>query len=74
MNDLIIYKTYPARETFDVDGSAEKLCKAIGERAVYFESSQDLQNYLNKNVSSENLLLILGAGDVYDIVKGFVSN
>jgi UDP-N-acetylmuramate--alanine ligase len=63
INDLVIYKTYPAREKFDAEGSAETLAKRVG--CLYAENAYVLRTWIKKTVREGDMLLFLGAGDVY---------
>jgi len=67
--EVMIYKTYPAREIFDLEGSAEVLAKKIGENAIYFDNIESVKKHLHKTLESCDLLLVLGAGDIYNDIK-----
>lgn len=72
--NLVIYKTYPARESFDAEGSAHKLymeLSATGKKVRYAESPEELFSFLEKDIKSERFLFF-GAGDIYDMAKTFV--
>lgn len=71
-HDLIIYKTYPAREKFDYSGSAYSLYKAIKKikaNTFYAKNDKELLSIIIRLKSTKQNLLILGAGDLYDIIK-----
>lgn len=64
IKNLMIYKTYPARESFDVEGSAERLVQAVGG-CLYSENVYVLKTWLKKTVQEGDIVLFLGAGDIY---------
>ena len=63
IENLMIYKTYPAREKFDGEGSAETLARNVG--SLYAENIYVLKTWLKKTVREGDVVLFLGAGDVY---------
>ena len=65
---LYIFKTYAARENYDRSGSAELLAENL-PHAKYYENFEKLSNELKKNVRKKDVLLVLGAGDIYDGFK-----
>lgn len=68
---VIIYKTYPAREEFDKDGSAYSLYLEVAKNKKnvhYAESSEELFALLKKFSFAERVFFF-GAGDVYEIAK-----
>lgn len=66
--NLLIYKTYAARERYDEEGSAYTLHKRI-KNSLYAESIGELNTYLKCNAKSGDILLFLGAGDIYYLVE-----
>ena len=60
---LMIYKTFPAREKYDGEGSAETLAQSVG--SLYSENIYTLKTWLKKTVREGDVVLFLGAGDVY---------
>jgi len=74
VDSLIIYKTYAAREDFDVDGSAEKLYENLKKEGCDCNYVYDIEN-LNALLSSlkgYDKALVLGAGDIYEIFNDCV--
>ena len=73
IKDLVIYATYPAREKFDGDGDAYTLYKKLqlaGKKDVYFcQDKKALENKFWYFIDKYSLGLVLGAGDIFDIVK-----
>ena len=64
----IIYKTYAAREAFDHAGSAYTLVSRVPE-AAYVQSPEQLKRRLLAEIEPNDLILVLGAGDIYTNVK-----
>ncbi len=69
---LIIFKTYPAREKYDKKGSAKTLAEEVAKKGVckclYAHTTTQLFNLIKEEKSCKRIL-VLGAGDLYDIVK-----
>ena len=63
IENLAVYKTYPAREKFDEEGSAETLSQRVG--SLYMENVYVLRTWLKKTVRDGDMVLFLGAGDIY---------
>ena len=67
-DELAIFKTYPAREKYIVGGSAKELFNEISHKnKTYLENRKAIKNYI-ENINT-HCVLVLGAGDIYDIVK-----
>ena len=73
VEEAIIYKTYPARERYCYEGSAEALFKALDNANEYCDHPEKIKKYLHQRVESGDTVLVLGAGDIYDIVKWAIS-
>lgn len=58
---------YAAREVNTVGISSEKLCRAIGDKARYIESFDGIAEELFKNAKKGDVIITMGAGDVYQI-------
>ncbi len=75
---VAIYKTYPAREQFDKLGDGktlyENLLKNDKNRAFYIENEQELAVFLKMISKKYKRIIVLGAGDIYDIVKRIKEN
>ena len=67
VDELMVYKTFPAREPYDAEGSAERLSKRIG--SLYAENAYVLKTWLKMTVREGDLVLFLGAGDVYYVAQ-----
>jgi UDP-N-acetylmuramate-alanine ligase len=68
IENLAIYKTYPAREYFDSDGSAKTLADNVGG-CLYFEHIRELKSWIKRTAKSGDTILFLGAGDIYFIAE-----
>lgn len=72
---LIIFKTYSAREKYKSKGSAKSLFKNINcKDKIYVGFDYMLKKKLNKMVSNFDVVLVLGAGDIYNRVKKVIIN
>ena len=67
IKNLMIYKTYPAREKYDEEGSAQFLSQMVG--CLYSENVFTLKTWLKKTVREGDSVLFLGAGDIYYIAQ-----
>ncbi len=68
--EICFFKTYPAREPYDEKGCEKVIfngCKNLNKRVFYDENK--LFSYLNHNAKNFDVILVLGAGDLYDIIK-----
>lgn len=67
---VIITDIYAAREKDTGEIHSTHLVEAInnlGQKAVYISSFKDIDRYLRENLQEGDLMLTLGAGDVYKI-------
>ena len=64
VDNLMIYKTYAAREKYDGEGSAAALSRAVGN-CLYSENIYVLRTWLKKTLKEGDTVLFLGAGDIY---------
>lgn len=71
--NLIVYSTYPAREEYDAKGSAY-LLKTQLPCALYADTPERLFSLLRKRTKDGDVVLFLGAGNLYDIVKKEIKN
>lgn len=68
---LIVYKTYAARESYDCEGSAEQLAKAL-PNGSYIDDEKILQSAFNRLIDEDNTIIALGAGDIYNLILRFL--
>lgn len=67
---IAIFPTYPAREKADIKGDEKALFKAISnQNKIALNTKEELRVFLKNNAKYYDIVLILGAGDIYDIVK-----
>lgn len=69
---LLIYKTYPAREQKIDGGDAKDLFKVVKikqENKYFIESKYKLKSIVYDNLKNIDCILILGAGNIYNIAK-----
>ena len=75
---LIIYKTFPARESFCPSGSAKTLYKNLQEKGLdkvyYANTKKQIIRIIDKFNLCFDKVLFLGAGDIYDLAKSLVQN
>ena len=65
---LVVYKTFPARESFDAEGDGKRLAEMVGN-CLYVDSAVSLRAWLNSTISEGDFVLFLGAGDIYYLAK-----
>ena len=67
INNLLIYKTYAAREYYDDAGSALTLSQSL-KKSRYGDDEKDIIEFIKKAQKGDKILF-LGAGDIYFIAK-----
>lgn len=70
IKNLLIYKTFAAREYFDAEGSALTLSNAI-RGSVYADSPEDIKQFL-RGAGEGDKIFVLGAGDISFIVRQLI--
>ena len=73
VENLALFKTFSARESYKAGGSAFDLHKEISG-SKYFESLDLACEYYEKTLTKNDLLLVLGAGDIYYLFKEKLTN
>lgn len=68
LENLVIYKTFPAREYYDEASSALTLSRSL-PNALYIESVREMEIYLRCSLSAGDTVLFLGAGDIYHVAE-----
>ncbi|MBQ0109852.1 MAG: UDP-N-acetylmuramate--L-alanine ligase [Clostridiales bacterium] len=66
---LILCPLYAAREACGDEVSSEKLAKEIG--AEYYETFDEIKKRLSAIAEEGDLILIMGAGDIYKLANSF---
>ena len=69
-DEVVLAKIYPARETDDLGISSADLAaelEALGKKAHYFETFDEIENFLLEKLVPGELLITMGAGDVVKI-------
>lgn len=67
---VVLAKIYASRETDTLGISSADLrdrIKALGKECYYFETFEEIEKFLLKNCINGDLLITMGAGDVYKI-------
>jgi len=64
---VFLVDIYAARELDTLGVSSALLAEAIGERAVYADSFRSAADLLRKTLREGDALVVMGAGNVYDI-------
>lgn len=70
VGNLLIYRTYAAREYFDDSGSALTLANSV-KKSRYGDTAQDIISFISR-AEEGDAILFLGAGDIYDIANKIV--
>lgn len=76
IDEIIITHIFPAREPFDPTITSEMLTDKIrenGKKVSYIENFSDIAKFIDENCSEGDLVLTVGAGDVYQIGEEFLS-
>ena len=60
---LILCPLYAARDSVGTEVSSELLSKSI-DGSLYFETFEEIKNYLRSELKNGDLLMIMGAGDI----------
>jgi len=77
--NLIIAPIYAARETNKWDISGQDLVDDINSinknsKAVYYDNFDDIVDFLNNNIKAGDIVMTMGAGDVYKIGDRLINN
>ena len=72
LNNLLIYKTFAAREYYDDAGSALTLSQSI-KKSRYGDDAGDITGFISK-AGEKDMVLFLGAGDIYSTAKKCVGS
>ena len=72
LKNLLIYRTFAAREYFDDEGSALTLSQSV-KRSVYGDDPADLIDFISRAGAGDSVIF-LGAGDIYGLAKDVVNS
>ncbi|MEG0772526.1 UDP-N-acetylmuramate--L-alanine ligase [Clostridium sp.] len=75
-DEVILADIYAAREKDTGIVSSQKLgdsIRAIGVNALNFHSFEDIVSYLDENLKDGDLLLTIGAGDIYNVGEMYLN-
>jgi UDP-N-acetylmuramate--alanine ligase len=64
---VVVAEIYAAREVDTLGVSAQKLAAAIGEKAVALPSFEAIAEYIRQNAREGDLVVVMGAGDIYKV-------
>ncbi len=66
---VILFKTYEAREVYDERGDCKTLYENIGGKNCFYADNLNLLEFLiQENVSSDDVLVFMGAGDFEGLI------
>lgn len=74
-DEIIITDIYSAREKDDKSIHAKDLVKKLkteNTNTQYIKKFADIEKYLNKTTTKNNIILTIGAGDIYKVAEGLV--
>lgn len=71
LNNLLIYKTFAAREYFDDAGSALTLSQGL-KKSRYGDDPLDIKEFVSRANEGDTILFV-GAGDIYFIAKRIIA-
>jgi len=74
-DEVVFAPIYAAREKSDGSVSSEQLAQAVsnyGLNTHYFNSFIDIENYLHEHAGENNLVITMGAGDIYKVGEALV--
>ena len=68
-DEVLLLPIYSSREKYDASITSSMLQEKIGDKAQVFDTPESIVAYLNQYAEKGDVLITLGAGDVYDIYK-----
>ncbi len=74
-DSVILAPIYAAREPFDESIKSEMLAEKInlrGKKALSMSDFKEIEEYLDKNLKSGDLLITMGAGDIHKVGEALV--
>ena len=73
VENLSLFKTFSTRESYQKGGGAYDLHLLL-DKSLYFEDLSAMLCYYKSKLKRKDILLVLGAGDLYGIVKKHLNN
>lgn len=73
---IVLADIYAARETDTLGISSETLqneIKKLGKECYYFKSFEEIENFVKKNCIKGDLLITMGAGDIYKVGESLIN-
>ncbi|MDD6265072.1 MAG: UDP-N-acetylmuramate--L-alanine ligase [Clostridia bacterium] len=67
VDTVIFADIYAARETNTFGVSSKMLASAVGSKAIYLGSFENIVNYIKENAAAGDLVITMGAGDVWKV-------
>lgn len=74
---ILLSEIYPAREENIHNTSSKSIADALiskGKEAIYFPTDKDAISYLEKNLIDHDLLITMGAGNIYFVADSLVKD
>lgn len=75
IDKLIVTDIYAAREKDPGDIHSKDIVSTIsknGQDAIYISNFKDIVEYLNKNIESGDIIITMGAGNIYEVGESFL--
>ena len=73
-DEILVAPIFAAREKFDPSITSEILVDKINNtKALSFKNFVDIENYLLENLKKDDVLITIGAGDIYKIGESLLS-
>lgn len=74
VDKIFITEVFGARESGDGIKLSQKLTNAVGRKAKFTGSIENTASYIKSNLSDYDIVLTMGAGDIYKIFKQIQKN
>ncbi len=76
VKNLVVYKTYSARERYNYKGSAKRLfleIQKLNDGVKYASSERQLKSIIEEVAKGKKRIFFLGAGDIYEVAKKLIN-
>ena len=76
-DNIIVTPIFPARETNIYNVSEDQIItelKKVNNNVIYLDSFNKIKNYIKENVEDNDLVVTIGAGDIYKVAEDLVNN